>query len=178
MIKLPGARARRWFYPGGLIFLLMMAFHFTVFQVAAQDTGVRIGAVAPDFTLTDLRGNRVGLREIAGRNRATVLNFWASWSPPCRREIAELVQFYRQYGYKAGVIAVNLQEDPNTVRQFARNNGMDFPVLTDLGGDAAALYQVYAIPTTFILDRDGVIRQILPGGKVTLAVLKARVDSF
>lgn len=168
---------RQRFYPVALAVLLLTALHFTGFPVAAMETGVRVGNVAPDFSLTDLRGSRVSLREVAGRNRVTVLNFWATWCPPCRREIPELVQFYRQYGNRVAVIAVNLQEDPNIVRQFARSYGMDFPVLTDVGGDVAALYQIYAIPTTFILDRDGVIRQIFQGS-TNLAVLRAKVDSL
>lgn len=145
---------------------------------AAPVTAPRIGYRAPQFTLTDIHGKKVDLRTVTNGNRVTLVNFWATWCPPCRAEIPELVKFYRQYQTKGvALLAVNLQESPEAVKAFAGKNGMRFPVLLDGSGKVARVYQVYAIPTTFILDRRGVIRDLIQGG-TSLASLQTKAGKL
>ncbi|HEX7713716.1 MAG TPA: TlpA disulfide reductase family protein [Bacillota bacterium] len=145
---------------------------------AAPATAPQIGYRAPQFTLTDLNGKKMNLGTAVNRNRITLVNFWATWCPPCRAEIPELVKFYGEYKTKGvALLAVNLQESPEAVKAFAGKNGMRFPVLLDSSGKVAQVYQVYAIPTTFILDRHGVIRDLIQGS-INLATLQTKVGKL
>ena len=120
----------------------------------------------------------MNLGTAVNRNRITLVNFWATWCPPCRAEIPELVKFYGEYKTKGvALLAVNLQESPEAVKAFAGKNGMRFPVLLDSSGKVAQVYQVYAIPTTFILDRHGVIRDLIQGS-INLATLQTKVGKL
>ena len=120
---------------------------------------------APNFSLPDINGRHVSLNNVISRNKVTVLNFWAIRCPPCRHEIPELIDFYNKFKYKqVEILAVNIEEAPAVVAKFAGDNGMNFPVLTDPAGSQARVYQIYYIPTTFIVDRQGAIRYATRGG--------------
>ncbi|MDR2542561.1 MAG: TlpA family protein disulfide reductase [Treponema sp.] len=109
---------------------------------------------AQDFTLQMLNGERVSLSSYRGK--VVFLNFWATWCPPCRQEMPSmevLYQRYKEHGLE--MLAVNLRENPNEVRQFIQENGYTFPVLLDLDGRVGARYGVRGIPTTLIIDRQG-----------------------
>jgi len=119
-----------------------------------------------DFTLKDLEGKSHTLSDYKGK--MIVLNFWASWCPPCRAEMPDLEKFFQDS--KRGDIAfltVNLtdgiREKEETARNFIAENGYTFPVLLDLGTKVAEEYYVGSIPTTFIIDKDGIIRYYIPG---------------
>lgn len=144
---------------------------------AEVKTGIAVGNRAIDFELPDLEGKQVKLLETVGKNQVTVLNFWATWCPPCRAEIPDLNRFYEKYNrQQVMVLGVNLQEDPGQVKGFVKKNGMKFPVLTDTGGKIAKLYNVYAIPTTFVLDAKGVIQDKIEGS-TTNKVLESKVKA-
>lgn len=146
-------------------------------QVIAK-TAPMAGSTAPDFSLSDLNGKEVALSQVIRNNQVTIVNFWATWCPPCRAEIPDFVKFYQEYsGQKVALIAVNLQENPADVRQFASKNGMNFQVLTDTAGKVGNLYQIYAIPTTFFIDRTGKIRHKIEGA-TNLNGLKTRVQAL
>lgn len=116
------------------------------------------GAFAPDFSLLDLTGERVEIKAVYEQNALTILNFWATWCGPCQREIPEFNRFYQEYkGRGFEIVAVNIGENPVQVRGFAREQGMEFPVLLDTKTEVAADYYVNAIPTTFLLDQKGQI---------------------
>lgn len=178
---------RRWNYrfttgwfPAVLAMVLLSSICILGFQkgLAAPATAPRISYHAPQFTLTDLNGEKADLQTVVNGNRVTLVNFWATWCPPCRAEIPELVKFYNQYKTRGvALLAVNLQESRETVKAFAKKTGMRFPVLLDSSGKVAETYQVYAIPTTFILDRHGVIRELIQGG-TDLATLRTKVGKL
>ncbi|WP_051276506.1 TlpA family protein disulfide reductase [Desulfovirgula thermocuniculi] len=128
---------------------------------ASKETvpGAEVGRQAPDFTLPAPDGKKVTLSSLRGK--PVVLNFWATWCPPCREEMPAIQEFYRQKGREVEVLAVNLtssERSPGAVQEFLKENGYTFPVLLDGRGEVAGLYLVRAIPTTFFLDGDGVIR--------------------
>ena len=110
---------------------------------------------APAFTLTDLNGKPVSLADFRGK--VVVLNFWATWCPPCRREIPDFIDLQREYGSRGVQIVGIALDEPEKVQAFARQNGMNYPVL--LGSDEISMKYggIEGIPTTFIIDRDGKI---------------------
>jgi DsbE subfamily thiol:disulfide oxidoreductase len=146
-------------------------------QVFAKEAPV-VGGTVPDFTLPDLNGKPVDLQKVVKNNKVTLVNFWATWCPPCRAEIPEFVKFYHKYtGKRLEIIAVNLQESTADVKNFAKNNGMNFPIVTDSSGKVGELYQVSAIPTTFFIDRNGKIFYRIEG-TTDLKTLEAKVRPF
>jgi cytochrome c biogenesis protein CcmG, thiol:disulfide interchange protein DsbE len=127
-----------------------------------------IGYPAPDFTLTTLSGEEFKLSSLRGR--PVVLNFWATWCPPCRAELPELKAAGERYAGQVAVIAVNQAETEATVAKLAPELGLTFPVPLDKSGAVSRLYRVRSLPTTFFIGRDGIIRQI-QSGPLTEAVL-------
>lgn len=116
------------------------------------------GHTAPDFALTDLQGRSVKLSDLRGK--AVVLNFWATWCPPCKEEIPWFVELQKRYGAQGlQVVGVSMDDDGDqkNVAKFASENSMNYPVL--LGKEAVA--QQYGgidyLPTTFYIDRNGVV---------------------
>ena len=126
-------------------------------KIAAEE-----GALAPDFLLESLRADEMRLSDFRGR--AVVLNFWATWCAPCRREIPELVEAYDRYRDEGLVIlAVNLQEGRGIVSPYAEDFGMEFPILIDRDGEVGDDYRLLGLPQTYFVDRDGVIRSMFIG---------------
>ncbi|NLW46158.1 MAG: TlpA family protein disulfide reductase [Firmicutes bacterium] len=147
----------------------------TIFMVnaATEKPAPQINRVAPDFSLKDLEGNPVNLKSVIDNNKVTILNFWATWCPPCRAEIPEFIEFVKEHqGDQVALVAVNLQENPKKVKAFAETAGMNFPILIDEKGSVAQDYQIYAIPTTFFIDSSGVIRDKVEGS-ISLSYLES-----
>lgn len=120
------------------------------------------GAMAPDFLLEELRGGEVRLSDLRGQ--PVVINFWATWCAPCRKEMPQFVDAYAKHKDQGLVIlAVNLQEGKSIARRFADDYGMDFPVAIDRDGEVGDQYRLLGLPTTFFIDRQGIIRSIFTG---------------
>ncbi len=124
---------------------------------------VEVDRPAPDFLLTTLGGERLRLSDFRGKT--VVLNFWATWCPPCRREMPDFQALWEERGPDGPddlvILAVNLisQDARADVRAFVREFGVSFPVLFDTSGDAVSRrYGVRALPATFFIDRDGIVR--------------------
>ncbi len=136
----------------------------------------RIGQKAPAFTLYELKGKRVVLDEVVRSGRVTLLNFWATWCPPCRGEVPELISFYKAFASKGvRILAIDIQEEQRKVASFAASQGMSFPILLDRAGTVADLYGIRGIPTTVIIDGRGTIRDMIVGG-TTQGVLRSKVQ--
>ena len=123
----------------------------------------KVGEVAPDFTLPSLRGEPVHLADLRGR--PVLVNFWATWCPPCRAEMPDLDEVARENA-AAGlvVLAVNLQEEPVAIASYLRTLGVGgVSALADPTGSVFRQYRVAGLPTTVALDRDGVVREIHVG---------------
>jgi thiol-disulfide isomerase/thioredoxin len=109
---------------------------------------------AADFDLADLAGRRVRLRDLRGQ--VVLVNFWATWCGPCREEMPALATLARELGPRGlAVLGVNYQEPRAKVEAFAREQGLTFPILLDENGAAGAAAQVFALPTTLVVDRRG-----------------------
>jgi thiol-disulfide isomerase/thioredoxin len=126
---------------------------------AFDDAGLRLLStkVSPrDFSLSLLEGETKNLSSYKGK--VVFLNFWATWCGPCRIEMPSLEALYNKFSDKdLEILAVNCREDQATVSSFLKNEGFSFPVLLDLNGRVSTNYGVQAIPTTFLIDRDGMI---------------------
>lgn len=111
------------------------------------------GQAAPDFRLTDLAGKPHRLENYRGS--VVVLDFWASWCAPCRKELPAIERLHRQYGGRGLVVLAVNSELPRAARAFVQKNGYTFTVLTDEAGSVFDDYAVSSIPVTVVIDRDG-----------------------
>ncbi len=132
-----------------------IALFIAAFLVSGQSGCVTqgIGDKAPDFTLQDTGGGYVSLSQYQGR--VVVLNFFADWCPPCRREIPDFIELESAYRDKgASIIGIALV-GPQDARDFAEKFGINYPVLIDDGKTSNAYGSIRAIPTTFVIDKKG-----------------------
>lgn len=117
---------------------------------------------APDFRLDDLEGNEFQLQKLRGD--VVLLDFWASWCPPCRKSMPLVEKLHQEYRDKGLVVLGVNHEEPSIARGFLRENGFGFPTLVDASGETFNRYGVTAIPTTYFIDRSGRVSRRLIGG--------------
>lgn len=120
--------------------------------------GLKMGAKAPDFTLETLEGKQVSLSDYKGKK--VMLNFWATWCPPCKKEMPDMEKYSNQAGEDVVILAVNIDPE-NDVQAFINENGITFDIPLDSQSAKRPVneqYKVMAIPTTYFIDSDGIIR--------------------
>lgn len=130
---------------------------------------------APDFTLTAADGTSLRLSDLRGK--VVLLNFWATWCPPCEAELPDLNALHRDYAEAQGftVVGIDMEEAPADVRAFAEARGLTYPLLLDTDGVVTNdRYGVRSLPTSMIIDRDGVIRDTWVG-QITRTAMVARL---
>lgn len=119
--------------------------------------GPAVGAPAPAFSAVGLNGKRVSLASFRGR--VLVLNFWATWCPPCRLETPDMIRSYRAlHGRDVSFLGIDSTETAPIVRAFIAAKGLSYPVALDPQKTVTAAYDVRAIPTTYVIDANGVVR--------------------
>lgn len=121
------------------------------------DIGLKVGNQAPNFTLRTLDGEEVSLSDFKGER--VMVNFWATWCAPCRAEIPDMNEFYEDTDIR--VLAVNVTQTEDNIEQvekFAERYEMVFPVLLDEENSAANTYQIQPIPTSYMIDSEGIIQ--------------------
>nr|WP_203363242.1 redoxin domain-containing protein [Bacillus sp. REN10] len=128
--------------------------------------GFAIGEKAPDFTLQTTEGKEVSLSDYKGKK--VFLNFWATWCPPCKAEMPHMQKYYEAEAEKNNVeiLAVNLTKNDKgkeAVADFAKQYELTFPILLDETGDLGKTYKAFTIPTTYVLNTDGTIHQVITG---------------
>jgi peroxiredoxin len=106
-----------------------------------------------DFTLADLRGAKHSLRDLRGK--VVLVNFWATWCPPCRKELPDLETLYTRFKDQGLVILAISDEDAAKVKPFIASRDIQFPVLLDAGRKVNELFQIEGIPKSFVYDRGG-----------------------
>ena len=121
------------------------------------------GRLAPDFTLPTLSGSPITLSALRGQ--PIIVNFWATWCPPCRTEMPDLQAVWREHRAEGAVIiGVDLGEAPSTVSSFITRVEVDYPIALDIDERVGASYGVGALPATYFIDRQGVVRDTYSGG--------------
>jgi len=130
-------------------------------NVGAADSALD-GQLAPGFSLENLQGERVSLSDLKGQ--PILINFWATWCPPCRFEMPVIEAAYQKYRDQGFVVlAVDVQEPRGLVQSYVKRLGLAFPVVLDRDGQVAADYRVRAYPTSVFINRKGEIMQIHRG---------------
>lgn len=132
--------------------------HAAYKTVVSQQTGPRLNQSAPAGELKTREGKLLSIGGV--REKPLLVNFWTSWCGPCQAEAPLLQALYEKYGDRIDFYAVNVTSDDKreSVDQFVETYGWTFPVLLDENGRLAELYRVMGYPTSFIIDRDGVLR--------------------
>jgi cytochrome c biogenesis protein CcmG, thiol:disulfide interchange protein DsbE len=136
------------------------------------------GFLAPAFTLDTAGKEPIALADLRGR--PVLLNFWASWCPPCRSEMPAIQIIYNDYLDVITVLAVNTtyQDTMSNALAFISEHNLAFPILLDVDGSVSRLYAISSLPTTFFIGADGIIQDIVIGGPMTEAGLRARIESL
>jgi cytochrome c biogenesis protein CcmG, thiol:disulfide interchange protein DsbE len=117
----------------------------------------RIGSAAPDFTVQDSQ-NKVTLSQLRGQ--VVVLNFWATWCPPCVEEMPSLVEMQRRMKAKSiTVVAVSVDVDENAYKQFLKDHNVNLLTVRDPNQKSSGLYGTFKFPETYVIDRNGVMRR-------------------
>ena len=173
---------RRAFY--AVLLLLGALWIFLSADPTGASTNGRIpapqtGFLAPDFTLETMSGRTYALSALRGN--VVVVNLWASWCLPCRAEMPSIQHVHDEYKDRGLVVlAVNSTSQDNVaaVDAFVAEFGLTFPVVMDYEGKVAKLYRLTALPTTYFIGRDGVIRKVTVGGPMSEASLRATVEAL
>jgi len=143
-----------------LVKIITIVLLSTSLKLAALD----IGQLAPDFTLKNTQGINLNLAE--QRGQIIVINFWASWCGPCRKEMPILQTFHQKYQpLGVSVWGVNVEQENQAGQDFLADLDLSFPIFFDSSNKISANYQVEAMPTTVIVDRGGKVRYVFRGYK-------------
>ncbi|MCE7793958.1 redoxin domain-containing protein [Salipaludibacillus sp. CUR1] len=132
-------------------------------SISEDDIGLNEGDYAPDFTLETLAGEEVSLWDFRGQK--VMVNFWATWCPPCRAEMPDMQEMYEEYD-DIKILAVNLTEtEPGVdqVEEFTEDFGLTFPILLDHEVEVAGIYDIQPIPTSYMIDSEGKVQSIAFG---------------
>ncbi|MHB8776974.1 MAG: TlpA family protein disulfide reductase [Anaerolineales bacterium] len=143
----------------GIMFMLLLNKSSASTQ-ATQDFSaipVKVDFAVPELILEDLSGNPVSLDD--QRGSVVLVNLWATWCPPCRKEMPTLQAFYEKYkSHDFILIAINQEEPLETVAPFVDEFGLTFPVWLDLKYQAQRVFNTMNLPSSYVIDRNGIVR--------------------
>jgi peroxiredoxin len=136
----------------------------------------REGFLAPDFTLDTLDGDQITLSDLRGK--VVVINLWTSWCPPCRAEMPAIENVYqanKEQGLEVLAVNSTYQDSETSAAAFVQELGLSFPILLDRDGSVSNRYQLRALPTTYFIDRQGIIRSVVPGGPMSELLIQSKI---
>jgi len=143
----------------------------------SEPSEARVGQPAPDFQLQNLDRESVSLNDLKGK--PVLLNFWATWCGPCVSEMPYLQEIYDEWSGKGLVLlAINGGESSSKVSNFLQNYNLSLPVLLDTEGIVAQRYNIMGIPTTFFIDKDGIIQEKVIGAFPNKAEIEKRLSKI
>ncbi len=144
---------------------------------AGVTSAPQAGFLAPDFTLQTPQGETYILSELKGS--AVLVNLWATWCPPCRAEMPAIQKMYDEYKDQGFVVlAVNstIQDSASEIPIFTGEYNLTFPILLDQVGDVSRMYQVRSLPSSYFINRLGIITEVVIGGPMSEALLRTRIE--
>jgi len=170
-----------------ILYLLILIAGASWIVLSANTTSTALGKLsapqagfaAPDFTLKTPEGEEYSLSEFKGN--AVLVNLWATWCPPCRAEMPAIEKMYQEYkdqGFVVLAVDMTYQDDPANVAPFIQKYGLTFPVLLEETGDVGAAYQLRSLPSSFFINRAGVIQEVVIGGPMSEALLRTRIEEI
>ena len=139
----------------------------------------QIGFRAPDFKLSGFNSEDILLSDFNGK--PVILNYWASWCPPCKAEMPAFQQAYQEFTTTdLIIIAINAtnQDSMSDISQFIHKHELTFPIALDKTGSASRDYLVHSLPTTYFIDKNGVIQDIIIGGPIPLSLLRIQASQL
>jgi peroxiredoxin len=148
-------------------------------STAGEIPAPREGFLAPDFSLQTPEGETVTLSELRGQ--AVLVNLWATWCPPCRAEMPAIQKLYEEYkdqGFMVLAVNMTYQDNPQAVLPFTQENNLTFPILLEETGEMARKYELRSLPSSFFVNRNGTIQEVVIGGPMSEALLRTRLESI
>jgi len=139
----------------------------------------QVGFAAPDFSLPSTEGKTYTLSELRGQ--AVLINLWATWCPPCRAEMPTIEKIYQEYkdqGFIVLAVDMTYQDDPLQIVPFSEEHGLTFPILLDESGVVGSAYQLRSLPSSFFVNREGIITEVVIGGPMSEALLRTRIEEI
>ena len=171
-----------------ITYFIILVLGLAWIYVSADRTGISTsgkvpapqqGFLAPDFELKSLEGETVKLSDLRGQ--AVLINLWTTWCPPCRAEMPAIEKVYNEYKDQGFVVlAVNMtyQDAYSDIAPFIDEYGLTFPVLLDETSAVGTAYQLRSLPSSFFIDREGIISEVVIGGPMAEALLRTRVEDI
>ena len=155
--------------------LLVAALMLAAGPTIAKDLKPWSGDRTPPLELKDLSGRVHRLADYRGK--VVLINFWATWCPPCRTEMPDIQAAAQAHPDGLVVLAINNAEDAETVKRFAQQFNLTFPILLDSDGSVARKYGVQGLPTSFFIDRAGIVRAANMGA-MSRAYIEAQIAAL
>jgi len=145
-----------------LRFILIICLFLFISACGQEPATVKVGDLAPDFSLVDLAGKTWVLSELKGQ--VVFINFWATWCPPCMKELPSMQKLFKTLpSDKFKMLAVLNNDKPAVASFVANQNGFTMPILDDSKQLIGARYAITGLPETFIVDKQGVVREKVIG---------------
>ena len=156
---------------------LTLVIFFSFFFSGMSSPPLRVGGPAPSFELKTLKGEIFKSSDL--KNKAVILNFWATWCVPCIHEMPELNKAYASFKNDDDVeiIAINFSETRSEVDEFVKKYHLEFPVLLDKYGDVSQDYRVRNLPVTYFISPDGIIMDLELGG-ITQKLIETKLKQL
>ena len=166
-----------------LILLIMLISGSLVTGCSSDSTpstpteGTQVGDLAPDFQYQDADGQSASFSDFRGKS--VLINFWATWCSPCVYEMPYIQQVYNEWsGNGLVVVAINVGDSPSQVGEFMQSQGLSLPVLLDRGRSIAQKYNIQYFPSTFFIDKDGIIQEVKVGAFSSAAEIESRLSKI
>jgi len=168
-----------WILIAGVVWIFLSRVPAGSMAQTGPSPNPREGFSAPDFTLDLLGGGKVTLSDLRGK--PVVLNIWATWCPPCRKEMPAIENVYRSYK-ELGLVVIGLnltsQDSEQAVSDFVQELELTFPIALDRDGSVGDRYRPPGLPTTYFIDDQGVIQSVVVGGPMSEAMIQSRVEAL
>jgi peroxiredoxin len=155
---------------------LTLLIFFSIFLSGMASPPLRVGGPAPGFELETVKGKVFKSEDL--KNKAVILNFWATWCVPCTKEMPELNKAYASLkDNDVEILAINFAETRSKVDEFINKHHLKFPVLLDKYGDVSQDYKIRNLPVTYFISREGIITGLVFGG-ITQELIEAKLKKI